>query len=232
MVDHLEELRWRIISVVGVLIVAFGVAFMARASLFDLLNRPVAGRYRIQTLGVTEPFFTAFTVAANAAFVVAIPVLVYNCYRFVAPAMTAVQRRAIRPVMVAAPLLFCGGVAFCYLLILGPAVTFLLGMGDASFDVTLRAQDYYSFASMTMLSMGAIFCFPLALFGLGKLGLVTSTMLRSHRRIAYVLMAFIAALLPTADPVSLMIETLPLVVLYEFSVLLVRMGERGAARKA
>ena len=232
MVDHLEELRWRILAVGCVLVATFAAAFVSRTALFDLLNRPIDGRYRIQTLGVTEPFFTAVTVAANAAFIATIPVLVYNCYRFVSPALSAQQRRAIRPVLMAVPALFCSGVAFCYLLILGPAVTFLLGMGDASFDVTLRAQDFYSFASMTMLGMGAIFCFPLVLFGLGKLGIVTSSALRRHRRIAYVLMAVVAALLPTADPVSLLIETLPLVVLYEFSILLVRLGERGMARRS
>lgn len=231
MVDHLEELRWRIGSVIAVLVGAFVVAFAFREHLFALLNRPIDGRYRIQTFGVTEPFFTAFTVAANTAFIAAFPVLVFNCYRFVSPALSDGQRRGVRPMLVLAPALFCSGVAFCYLLILGPAVRFLLGMGEASFDVTLRAQDYYSFAAMTMLGMGLMFCFPLIVTALGQLGVVTSRQLRGNRRIAIVMMVVVAALLPTADPVSLVIETLPLIALFELSIILVWLGERRAARR-
>ncbi len=228
MVDHLEELRWRVATIAATLVVSFIAAFVVREHLFALLNRPLDGRYRIQTFGVTEPFFTAFTVAANAAFIATFPVLVFNCYRFLSPALSSAQRRRMRPILLLAPALFCSGVAFCYLLILGPSVHFLLGMGESSFDVSLRAQDYYSFATMTMLGMGLMFCFPLVVTALGQLGVVTSAQLRRNRRIAVVLMVVVAALLPTADPVSLIIETLPLIGLFELSIMLVWLGERRA----
>lgn len=231
-VDHLEELRWRIVAIMVVVAGAFIAGFIERNLLFAVLNRPLDGRFTIQTLGVTEPLFTAITVAANAAFAVAVPVIVYNGYRFVAPALSAQQRAAVRPAFAAAPALFLGGVVFCYFLVLGPAVTFLLGLGQPSFDVTLRAQEYYSFAAMTLLAMGLVFCFPLVLVGLGRAGLVTAATLRRRRKIALLAIGVGAALLPTADPVSLMIEMLPMLGLYELSILVVRVGEIRDARRA
>lgn len=231
-VEHLTELRRRVIWVFGWLLVAFAACYWRRDALFALLDRPLDGRWPIQTLGVTEPFFTALSVSAQAAFVLTTPVLAWNAWRFVRPAIAADARRTIALLLVAAPLLFSAGVAFGYFLVLGPAVRFLLGIGPDSIDVVVRAHDYYSFVSTTLMAIGAAFCFPLVLLGVARLGVVTSDRLRSSRRVAYALMVVLAALLPTADPVSLALEILPLVGLYEVSIVAVRAQERMLARAA
>lgn len=231
-VDHLTELRTRVLVCVGFLLLAFAGCYAQRERLFELLDRPLDGRFPVQTLGVTEPFFTSLSVAAQAALVLVTPVIAWHAWRFVRPAIEPGARRTIGVLLFVAPLLFTAGVAFGYLFVLGPAVQFLLGIGPDSFDVVVRASEYYSFVSTTLLAIGAAFCFPLVLLGLGRIGILTSARLRSSRRIAYVLMVVLAALLPTADPVSLAIEILPLVALYEVSIVAVRMQERALERAA
>ncbi|MCW2920840.1 MAG: Sec-independent protein translocase, TatC subunit [Thermoleophilia bacterium] len=231
-VEHLSELRTRVFIVMGWLVAAFAACYWRRDELFSILDRPLDDRWPLQTLGVTEPFFTSLSVAAQAALVLTTPVIAWNAWRFVRPAVAPEARRTIRALLIAAPLLFTAGVAFAYFLILAPAVQFLLGIGPDSIDVVVRANDYYHFVTTTLLAVGAAFCFPLVLLGLARVGILTADRLRSSRRIAYVLMVVLAALLPTADPVSLAIEILPLVALYELSILGVRMQERIVERAA
>lgn len=230
-VDHLTELRARVLVVTGFLLVAFAACYWQREWLFGMLDAPLAGRFPVQTLGVTEPFFTSLSISAQAAFVLVTPVIAWHCWRFVRPAVRPEARRTIAVLLLVAPLMFCAGVAFGYLLVLGPAIQFLLGIGPDSFDVVVRANEYYSFVATTLLAIGAVFCFPLVLLGLGRVGILTSARLRGSRRIAYALMVVLAALLPTADPVSLVIEILPLLALYELSVVAVRLQERALTRR-
>lgn len=230
-VEHLEELRWRLVSCLIVLVGGFIAAYAIADQLFTVLNRPLNGQFRVQTLAVTEPFFTTVSVAAKAAFILTFPVLVWNSYRYLSPALEPWQRRTLRPLVLAAPALFMIGVAFCYSFVLGPAVRFLLSLGAGSFDVAVRAQDYYGFVGTTLLAMGLVFQFPLVVVGLGRMGVLTAARLRSNRKVAVVLMVVVAALLPTADPVSLLIETLPLMALFELSILLVALQERAARRR-
>lgn len=230
-VDHLQELRWRVTLVFAVLIAAFAAAWAGSGWLFDTLQRPLNGDYRVQTLGVTEPFFTTVTVCAHVALLVTLPVVIYNLYRYASPALAASQRRQLAPLVALAPLLFAVGVAFSYFFVLGPATRFLLSMGDPSFDVAVRAQEYFSFVSTTLLGSGLVFLFPLVLVGAARLGILRAELLRKNRRVAFVLIAIGAAMLPTGDPVSLVIEILPLVALFELSILLVALQER-ALRKA
>lgn len=232
LVEHLDELRTRVLAAFGWLLVAFAACYWRRAELFALLDRPLDDRWPLQTLGVTEPFFTSLSVAAQAAFVLTTPALAWHAWRYVRPAIAPEARRTIALLLVAAPLLFSAGVAFGYFLVLGPAVRFLLGIGPDSIEVVVRASDYYSFVSMTLLAIGAAFCFPLVLLGLARLGVLPSERLRRGRRVAYALMVIVAALLPTADPVSLAIEIVPLVALYELSILGVRAQERLVERRA
>jgi sec-independent protein translocase protein TatC len=231
-ITHLEELRWRLIVVLSALVVAFAVAYTWRELLFELLNRPLGSEYRIQTLSVTEPFFTSITVAANAAFIIVFPIAVFHCYRFVSPALEPEHRRTIRAISLIAPALFVLGVAFSYLLVLAPAMSFLLGFGGDSFDVVVRAQDYYRFVVMTLLASGLAFLFPLVLIGLGQIGVLSPATLRAKRKVALVLIAVVAALLPTADPVSLALEILPLIALYELSIWVLVIQDRAARRRS
>jgi sec-independent protein translocase protein TatC len=229
-VEHLTELRMRVVVVMGWLVVAFAFAYWQKELLFEALDRPLDDKWPIQTFGVTEPFFLTLSVAAQAALVVTTPVIAWNAWRFARPAVPPHARRTIGWLLVAAPVLFTSGVAFGYFLVLAPAVHFLLGLAPGSIDVVVRASDYYSFVSTTLMAMGAAFCFPLVLLGLARVGVLSCTRLRGSRRVAYALMVVLAALLPTGDPVSLALEILPLLALYELSVVAVRVQERMVAR--
>jgi sec-independent protein translocase protein TatC len=229
LVSHLGELRTRVFIVLGWLVAAFAACYWQKSLLFDALERPLDGRFPLQTLGVTEPFITTLSVAAQAALVLTTPIIAWNAWRFVRPAIAPDARRTIAALLIAAPVLFTSGVVFAYFLVLGPALRFLLGIGTDSFDVVVRASDYFSFVTTTLLAIGAAFCFPLVLLGLARIGVLSSERLRSSRRVAYALMVIVAALLPTGDPVSLTLEILPLLALYELSILAVRVQERVTA---
>jgi sec-independent protein translocase protein TatC len=231
LVDHLGELRTRLVQCAVFLVAAFAVAYWQREHLFAILDRPLDDRWPLQTLGVTEPFFTTVSIAAQAAFVVTVPLLAWHAWRFVRPAIEPEARGTIRALLVAAPILFCTGVAFSYFVVLGAAVRFLLGIAPGSITVVVRASDYYHFVTTTLLAIGAAFCFPLLLLGLSRVGVLGVERMRGSRRVAYALMVVLAALLPTGDPVSLALEILPLVALYELSILAVALQERRVARR-
>lgn len=230
--DHLEEIRSRIVAIALFLAAAFGVCYWQLDPIFRVLDRPLAGRYHTVTFGVTEPFFTTMSIAAQSAFVLTTPVIAWNIWRFVRPALEPAARRMIAMLLLVAPAMFSGGVLFGYYFVLGPALRVLLGLGADNFEVQLRAAEYYRFVTNTLLASGGAFLFPLLLMGLARVGIITSDKLRASRKVAYLLLAIFAALLPTADPVSLAIETAPLLGLYELSIIAIRWQERAVARRA
>jgi sec-independent protein translocase protein TatC len=118
------------------------------------------------------------------------------------------------------PFLFIGGVVFCYFIVLPPAIDFLLDFNADEFNTQVRARDYYSFVTLTMLAMGLGFQVPVGILAAVRLGVTTPEKLRRNRRYAFLGCAVVAALLPTIDPVTMMLETIPLYLLYELSIVL------------
>lgn len=223
LVEHLDELRNRIIVCIAVFGVALAFCFWQSSRLLEIAAAPLpAENERLLTFGVTEPFTTTVTVAAYGAIVLAMPVLIYQVYAFVLPAFSDSERRIALPVLLLAPVLFVAGVAFAYFVVMPPAVKFLLGFNDSQFAVEVRARDYYSFFSTTVLAGGLLFQLPLAIVAVTRLGIVSVEQLRANRRYAYLGLAILAAALPGVDPVSMLIEMVPLLVLYELSILLAR----------
>ena len=231
LVEHLDELRARLI----VCIVAFGVAlalcFWQNHLLLEIAGGPLPdGHKKLITFGVTEPFTTTVTVAAYGAIVLSLPIVLYQLYAYILPAFSPGERRVVLPILLLFPLLFLAGIAFAYFVVMPAAVKFLLNFNDSQFNVQVRARDYYSFFSTTMLAGGLIFQLPLAILASTRLGIVKVSQLRSNRRYAYLAIAVIAAALPGIDPVSMIIEMVPLLVLYELSILLARaFGRPGEA---
>ena len=217
--DHLDELRTRII----LSLVAFGVAlalcFWQNHLILRIVNDPLNGRKPI-TLGVAEPFTTTFTLAAYAAILISLPVVLYQLYAFILPAFTPGERRVAMPLLLMVPFLFIGGVVFGYYVVLPAALKFLLHFNTDQFQVQIRARDYYSFVSMTLVACGLLFQIPVAILGLNRMGIVTPRQLRKNRRYAILVIAVVAMLLPGVDPVSMLIEMVPMIVLYELSILL------------
>lgn len=218
-VDHLDELRTRIIVSLAAFGVALGLCFWQNHLILALINRPLGGRRPI-TLGPTEAFTTTFKVAAYAAIVLALPVVLYQAYAYLVPALSPSERRVARPLLLMVPALFLAGIVFGYLLVLPAALKFLLHFNGDQFQVQIRASDYYGFAAQTLVACGIVFQVPVGVLALSRLGVVTPGKLRKWRRYAIVVNAVIAMALPGVDPVSMLLELLPLLALYELSILL------------
>jgi sec-independent protein translocase protein TatC len=219
LVDHLGELRSRIVASLSAFGVALGLCFWQNHMLLDLLRRPIGDKQLI-TLGVAEPFTTTLTISAYAAIVLALPVLLYQLYAFTIPALAPEQQRAAKFLALLVPVLFIAGAAFAFLVVVPAALQFLLHFNTDQFNTQLRAKEYYSFVTMTTLAVGAVFQIPIGILALTRLGIVTPAKLRSVRRYAYVACAVLAAALPGVDPVSMLLETVPLIALYELSIVL------------
>jgi sec-independent protein translocase protein TatC len=222
LVEHLDELRSRIIVCLVVFGVALALCFWQNHLLIEIASGPLPGDKKLITFGVTEPFTTTLTVSTYGALILSLPILIYQVYAYVLPAFSDREKRVILPILVIAPLLFLAGVAFAYFVVMPAAVKFLLGFNDDQFNVQVRARDYYSFFSTTMLAGGIVFQLPVAILAVTRLGIVSVEQLRKNRRYAYLVIAVIAAALPGVDPVSMLIEMVPLLVLYELSILLAR----------
>ena len=222
LVEHLDELRTRIVVCIVVFLVALGLCFWQNDLLLEIASGPLPGDKELLTFGVTEPFTVTLTVATYGALILSMPIWVYQLYAYVLPAFSRVERRVLLPLLVAAPILFLVGAAFAYFVVVPAAVNFLLGFNDSQFNTQVRARDYYSFFSMTILAGGMIFEMPLAILAATRLGVVKVEQLRSNRRYAYLVIAILAACLPGVDPVTMLIEMVPLLILYELSILLAR----------
>jgi sec-independent protein translocase protein TatC len=184
------------------------------------------------TLGPGEPLTATLTVTFYFSLVLALPLILYELYGFVLPAFSPRERRTVMPLLICVPFLFATGVAFGYLVVLPAAVHFLQNFNAAQFNVMVQANQYYKFAATVLLAMGLSFQAPVAIVGSVRLGLVTPRQLRRNRRYAILACAAVAAFLP-GDAFTLMLETVPLYLLYEASILIASVvARRDAARAA
>jgi sec-independent protein translocase protein TatC len=181
-------------------------------------NKPV-------TLGIGEPFTTTVTVTAILALILSLPVILLQGYGFLMPAFEPEQRRRMLPVTLAIPVLFAAGVAFGYAVVLPSALHFFQNFNSGEFNVLVQASQYYKFAATTLLAMGLLFQIPVAIFAVTRAGIVTPRQLRSKRRYAILACGLVAAVLPGAA-VTMLLETVPLYLLFEASVLLASISER------
>jgi sec-independent protein translocase protein TatC len=231
LVEHLDELRSRLFIALGALAVAFVVCFAFHERIVRWLTEPLPDDRKLVTFGVTEPFTTSVKVSLIAAFALALPVLLYQAWSFLAPAMEEHTQRVVSLFVLAGTLLFVTGVAFGYFVVLDQALEFLTNYDADLYDIQIRASYYYSFVSLALLAMGLMFELPVFVLALVRLGVLTAARLKRNRRIGYFLMLVIAVLLPTVDPVSLALETLPLVILFELSIQLATIMERRWAKQ-
>ena len=231
LVDHLAELRTRLIISIFALVVASAVAGWQNDFVLDIVNEPLAdldqellgeGAKPI-SFGVTEQFTTTLMVSAYAGLLLSLPVILYQLYAFVLPAFSPTERKVALPLLLMVPVLFICGVLFCYFIVLEPATEFLLGFNDEDYTTAVRARDYYSFVALTTIAMGLLFQVPIVVLALTRLGITTPQKLRENRRFAILGCAVLAALLPTIDPVTMLLEMIPLIVLYELSIVLAQL---------
>ncbi len=197
---------------------------------------PVPQSEKLTTLGVGEPFTTTLTVVFFFALIISLPVILFELYGFVLPALQPSERRAVRPLLAAVPFLFAAGVAFGYFVVLPAALRFLVNFNSSQFNIIVQANPYYQFAATVLLAMGFVFQVPVVILGATRAGIVTPKQLRKGRRYAIVACAAVAAFLP-GDAITLILETVPLYILYEASILLAsfvvrRDAARGGAQAA
>lgn len=297
-VDHLDELRSRLIVCASVLVVVFAVGFWQNSHLLNALNAPLkdlSKTARNHISGITgdqvgersqllnavgdlqllarsstlapgdraliaaaashfegaakalpstsagpvpittrpgEPFTVSLTVSFYFAILVSLPLLLYELFAFIVPALRPREKAIALPTMIVAPVLFFAGVLFTYILVLPPAIKFLQGYNASQFQALVQAQPLYSFEVLTMGSIGLAFEMPLVLLGLRAAGVIDGNTLTKHWRYAIVIIAVIGAAMPGADPVTTGLETAPLVVLFLASIVLLKAADRRAARRA
>jgi sec-independent protein translocase protein TatC len=225
-VEHLTELRHRLLIAIFAIVPAFVVAFIFHEQLIEWLIRPLPDDKQLVTLGVTEPFTTAVKVSLIAAIAVVLPVLLWQLWAFLAPAVDEKIQRALVVFVVFSTALFAAGVAFTYFVVMPKAITFLTEFDEELYDVQIRASYYLSFVAVLLLAAGIAFQMPIFILALVRIGVVTSGSLRRNRRYALVGLVAFAILLPTVDPVSLALELIPLLVLFELSIWLSVLMER------
>jgi len=197
---------------------------VARLSLPAQGDKPV-------TLGIGEPFTATITIALIFALILALPILLWQLYGFLLPAFSPQQQRIATPLALAIPFLFIAGVTFGYFVVLPAAVRFFQNFNSSEFNVLVQANQYYHFAAVTLLAMGLVFQVPVAILAATRVGIVTTRQLRNNRRYAILACGAVAAFLPS-DAVTMLLETVPLYLLFEASLLLARFFDRREGKLA
>jgi sec-independent protein translocase protein TatC len=218
LVDHLTELRTRLLISMGAIAFFFAFTYAFRQTIIGWLREPVPDNLELTTLSPGEPFMTSFSVAIYAAIALAIPVLVWQLWAFLAPAFEETSQRVVVRLVAAATVLLAAGMAFAYWIVLPRAIPFLLSFDAELYDTQLRAREYFGFASIVILAAGILFQVPILILGLVRLGILSSARLRRNRRVGYGLCLISAVLLPGVDWVTMGLQALPILILFEGSI--------------
>ena len=218
LVEHLDELRSRLMIALVAIVPIFLLTFAFHEQIMEWLTGPLPDDRKLVTLGVTEPFTTSVKVSLIAALAIALPILLWQAWAFLAPAVQPHFERVVLVFVLLASGLFVAGVVFMYYIVLPRALDFLTSYDAELYDIQIRASYYYTFAAMTLLAGGLAFLMPIFVLALVRLRVLTSDRLRQNRRIAFVVLLVFAILLPTVDPVSLAFEVVPLLILFEMSI--------------
>jgi sec-independent protein translocase protein TatC len=219
LVEHLGELRARLIISLAALAVGFAVAYAFHGRILNWLNRPLPEHLRKPvTFSPIEPFATSVWVSLWAALLIALPIIFWQLWAFLAPAFEEHRQRSMAVLVVFATVLGLGGVAFGYYVILPPAIHFLTGYDEPHYHILIRARDYYKFVAFVLLGVALAFEVPIFVLALVRLRILTAARLRSTWRMGVFVMTVIGVLLPGVDPVSTILSVIPLVSLYVLSI--------------
>jgi sec-independent protein translocase protein TatC len=230
LVEHLDELRSRLIITLLALGGAFTVTWIFRKTIIGWLNRPLPVRDGTKpqpiTLNPLEAFSTSFKVAFFAALAIALPILLWQLWSFLAPAFEETSQGVVVRLVFAATVLFAGGAAFAYWVALPAAIPFLIDFDSDVYRNEIRAGPYYSFAATSIFGLGLLFEMPIVILGLVRLGILSSATLRRNRRIGLGLCIIAGVLLPGVDFVSTAVQTIPILLLFELSIWVAAFFER------
>jgi len=234
--DHLEEFRWRLLwsllavgvgTVVGFLLVHYG-------NVLDLLIRPIRPLLDGETLryfSPVTPFFITLKLSIVVGILLAIPIVVYQIWAFLSPALKGEERRIIIPALYFGLLLFCAGVALAYFYVLPLALIFLTGFQQEYLTPAIEVGEYLAFVTRLLLAFGAVFELPVVVMILSAMGLMTPDFMRSKRRHAILALTILASMLTPGDLASTLLMLFPMLFLYEISILLSAAIQRRRARE-
>ena len=238
LLDHLIELRRRLLWCVVALFSAFFICLYFAKPIFAVLVQPLlaAGQGKLIYTDIFEAFFAEVRVAFFAAMMISFPVLATQIWRFVAPGMYATEKKAFLPFLLMTPFFFIGGASFAYFVAMPWALKFLLGfdedVGGVAREALPAIGNYLSFATRFLFGFGVAFLLPVLLMVLERAGIVTREQLAKSRRYAIVATAGVAAVLTPPDVVSMLLMLVPLYGLYEFAILAIRITHWRASRRA
>ncbi|GAB4242537.1 MAG: hypothetical protein Kow00129_01100 [Thermoleophilia bacterium] len=234
-VEHLTELRRRLILALLALGLGVVVAFIFQNPIFEILKAPLdrapGVEARLITLSPAEPFMTVLKVSVVAGLLLALPVVLWQFWAFVMPALYESERKRVLPYAAFTTLLFLAGVAFGYFVVLPVGLAFLVGYGGDIFAQELRASEYINFVSMFLLAFGVVFEMPAMLLLLASAGLVNHVILKRVRKYALLGIAVIAMILTPADPFSMLLMMGPLYLLYELGIILTLLVDRRRVKR-
>jgi sec-independent protein translocase protein TatC len=215
----------------GAVAVGTAVAFAFHGAILDLLARPLPpGHRHVVAFGVAEPFTVSVTVSLYAGVLLALPVILWQLWSFLAPALDPAAERRILGLAAFGLVLGAAGLVFGYGVLLPRAVHWLTSFDTTHFRLLVRASGYYSFVTSVLLGVVCVFELPLIVLTLVHLGVLSSATLRRNRRRGYFIVAVAALALPGPDPVTTLLELLPMWALFEGSIWLAVLAERRAAR--
>src|ERR1043166_6237133 len=219
LVEHLGELRSRLIIALAAIAIGFAVAYAFHGQILDWLNRPLPDDLKKPvTFSPIEPISTSLLVSLWAGLLLALPIVFWQIWAFLAPAFEEHRQRSMALLVAFATVLGIGGVAFGYFVILSPAIHFLTNYDSSHYTILIRARDYYRFVSFVLLGVALAFEVPVFVLALVRLRILSAARLRGTWRFGIFLMTVIGVLLPGVDPVSTILSVIPLVALYLLSI--------------
>lgn len=236
LMSHVTEMRGRLIKSFLAILLAFGVAFFFSEEVINYLKIPLLaelpeGSRNLYFTGPLDVFVVSIKASFLVAFLAASPVWFYQFWCFLAPALYENEKKYIKPFILASILLFFSGIFFCYHFIIPLTLEFLLKIGLEVGVPVITIKDYFSLLSVMVLGFGVIFELPIILLLLGFLNLVDYVMLSKYRKFVLVFSLIIAAVMTPPDPVSQVALALPLYVMYEISIVILRVFHRKKSRE-
>jgi len=225
--DHLEELRGRIIKILASVLLFSIVAYLFSERLLNFVTRPLPEGQLVYFLSPTEAFSTRIKISLIVGIIISVPVIFYHLWKFVAPGLFAKELKIIIPVVISSTFFFLVGAAFCFLLVLPISIKFLMSFGTEKLKPMIQIKDYISFVGYMTLAFGAVFELPVISFFLGKIGIINAQTLIKGRKYAVVVILMVAAIItPTPDAFTQLLLAGPLYFLYEVSIVVLKVTKK------
>ncbi len=228
--EHLRELRYRLIVSITAFLIGSGISFYFAKNVFEILKKPVMESYpdvELITLSPTEPLFILIKISLAVGFILASPIILYQMWRFIEPALYSHEKRIFIPLLLGSITLFLLGALFAYFVVLPLALKFLLGLGFSQLLATpyLSVDMYVSFVLKMVIAFGIAFQMPIVLYVLQKAGVITPEQLSRFRKY-FIVVAFLIGAIIAPDVSTQVLMAIPLIILYEISVLLGKLSRR------